>query len=61
MEKNKQPNFQRVAEFVKILHDLQAIERLIYAPDLVRKENDVEHSYHVAMLSWYLINAFDLK
>lgn len=32
----------------------------MYAPDRVRKENDVEHSYLLTMLCWYLVDAFQL-
>jgi len=54
------PDAERVAEFMRLLHAFQEIERVAYAPDLVRKENDVEHSYLLTMLSWYLMDSFAL-
>jgi len=57
----KQPDLKRVAEFVRLLHAFQSVERAILAPDLVRKENDAEHSYSLAMLCWYLNNSLGLN
>lgn len=57
----KQPDIKRVAEFVQLLHTFQSVERVIYAPDLARKENDAEHSYSLAMLCWYLNDALKLN
>jgi putative hydrolase of HD superfamily len=47
-------------EFVRLLHAFQAVERVAHAHDLSRKENDVEHSYFLAMLCWYLCDALQL-
>jgi len=45
---------------MQLLHAFQSVERVIYAPDLVRKENDVEHSYMLVMLCWYFLDVFKL-
>lgn len=46
---------------MQLLHAFQAVERTAYAPDLIRKENDAEHSYMLAMLCWYLADAYGLS
>lgn len=45
---------------MQLLHAFQRIERVAHAPGLARKENDVEHSYFLAMLCWYLCDAYQL-
>jgi putative hydrolase of HD superfamily len=54
------PDAKRTTEFMRLLHAFQNVERVAYAPDLARRENDVEHSYLLAMLSWYLMDSLDL-
>lgn len=56
----KKPDIKRVAEFMRLLHTFQSVERVIPAPSLVRKENDVEHSYTLTMLCWYFNDALEL-
>lgn len=46
---------QKLLEFSKMLNELQAVERVIRVPGAERWENDVEHSYSLAMLAWYII------
>lgn len=50
----------RVIEFIRLLHEFQLVERVAATPDLSRRENDVEHSYFLAMLCWYLCDALRL-
>lgn len=47
-------------KFLKLLRDLEKVERTIYRSES-KKENDVEHSYQVAMMSWFLSDQFNLK
>lgn len=47
-------------EFLRFIRKFEEIQRTIYRPD-DRKENDVEHSYQVAMMAWFLSSQFDLK
>ncbi len=46
-------------DFLKILRELEKVERAVYRPN-DKKENDVEHSYQVAMMSWFLANQLKL-
>jgi putative hydrolase of HD superfamily len=52
---------KRMLEFQKLLNQFLDIERMIYLPDAKqtnRRETDTEHSYHLAMLGWYLCSFF---
>lgn len=44
----------KILEFVDLLHKFRAIERRVLVRDSERSENDVEHSYSLAMLAWFL-------
>jgi len=55
-----QPDAARAMKFVRLLHALQSVERIAYSADVSRRENDVEHSYFLAMLCWYLRDALKL-
>lgn len=57
----KQPNIRHVVEFMRLLHAFQSVERVVPAPDLTRRENDVEHSYTLTMFCWYLNDALELE
>ena len=46
---------------MRLLHAFQTVERVVLAPDLTRKENDIEHSYMLAMFCWYLHDSLGLK
>lgn len=48
---------QKLLGFAKMLNLLQAVERVIRVKDQDRWENDMEHSYHLAMLAWYIIDS----
>lgn len=39
---------------LRLLHDFQKVERIILVPGSERRENDVEHSYLLAMLAWQI-------
>jgi hypothetical protein len=43
-----------------MLHDLQAVKRIVDVPSEDRLENDLEHSYLLAMAAWYAIDTFKL-
>lgn len=55
---------KRMLDLQAMFNQFSAIKRMIYLPDdesLGRKdqrENDVEHSYHLAMHAWYLCSVF---
>lgn len=55
MDAREQAN--RLIDLQKMLLQFLEIERLIYLPDGTRtdrRETDTEHSFHLAMLAWYL-------
>lgn len=52
---------QKLIGFAKILNELQKVERVIRVPGSERWENDVEHSYSLAMLAWYIVESRKLK
>jgi putative hydrolase of HD superfamily len=56
----KQPDVNRTAAFVRLLHAFQSVERIARASDLSRPENDAEHSYFLAMICWYLRDTLQL-
>lgn len=52
---------EKLLGFAKMLNLLQAVERVIRVKDSDRWENDMEHSYHLAMLAWYIIDTQKLS
>lgn len=53
-------SIEPLISFLKTLHELQRVERVMHVPETDRYENDVEHSYTLAMCAWYLIEHFEL-
>lgn len=52
----------KLLAFSSLLTDFGKVERsTIRIPGLDRKENDVDHSYSLAMIAWYLIEANHLS
>jgi putative hydrolases of HD superfamily len=47
-------------QFSRLMLKFQSVERAIHVPGIDRNENDVEHSYQLAMMAWYLNNAGNL-
>lgn len=58
----KKIDLNNVINFVNLLNKFRQVERVIRVNGGDRLENDVEHSYQLAMLSWYIIstNKLDL-
>lgn len=51
----------RMMDLQRLLNQFLDIERMIFLPDGKRKdrrETDTEHSYHLAMMAWYLCDSF---
>ena len=48
-------------KFIELLEKFNSVERVVHIKDSDRWENDAEHSYQMAMLSWYLISTKKLK
>jgi len=51
---------EKLLAFSRMLNELQAVERVIRVKDADRWENDMEHSYHLAMLAWYIVDTHKL-
>lgn len=51
---------EKLLGFARMLNELQAVERVIRVKNADRWENDMEHSYHLAMLAWYIIDSQQL-
>jgi putative hydrolases of HD superfamily len=53
------PNIERLVELQKLLLALVAVDRMVYIPpSLEVAENNVEHSFSLAMMSWFLAPHF---
>jgi len=51
-------SIEGLIKFQDFLHDFQRIERVVDVPGREAPENDVEHSFHLAMAAWYLSDDF---
>ena len=60
MPKNKS-NLQKILEFTKLLHKFRSVNRTVSISGSDREENDVEHSYMLAILADYIISLENLK
>lgn len=55
----KKPNLSRLIDFQQLLFSFRAIDRSLRLPGQKgRLENDVEHSYNLAMTGWFLASYF---
>ncbi len=55
----QKPDVQRLIDLQQVLVQFAAIERRVYFPaPLERAENDVEHTYTLAMAAWFLAEHF---
>lgn len=54
------PDIHRLLDLQKLLDAYGQVERMVYIKrrGKFRKENDVEHSYNLAMVAWYLARYF---
>ena len=48
---------ERLTAFISLLNRFRQVRRAVLVNGEDRWENDVEHSYHLAMLVWYAINS----
>lgn len=46
-----------ILKFSEMLDAFRRVERMMYVPGTDRRENDSEHSYNLAMLAWYIVDA----
>lgn len=54
------PDMLRLIELQKLLLEFRNIQRASYLPGGGQRENDVEHSYFLAMAAWFLAPHFPL-
>jgi len=54
-------SLEKLLKFTDFLHKFRAIERSLLVRDSERSENDVEHSYSLAMLAWYLNETYQIN
>ncbi|MEA2701315.1 MAG: hypothetical protein QOE22_24 [Candidatus Parcubacteria bacterium] len=50
-------DFKKFLSFSRLLNAFARIERTPPMPGTKRYENDMEHSYHLALMAWYLIDS----
>lgn len=50
-------NIQKLIEFIDLMNEFQKIVRNTLIKDNERRENDLEHSYRLAMLAWYILDS----
>ncbi len=60
METNFQLKLGDMIRFSRLMLQFQGTERAIRPPGRESHENDVEHSYQLAMMAWYLNSAGEL-
>lgn len=58
---NGKNNLLTALKFVQFINDFQQVRRMLLANGEDRMENNVEHSYKLAMLAWYFISTDNLK
>lgn len=49
------PSIDRLADLQKLIADFAKVERMPELADTGRRENDVEHSFGLALTCWYLL------
>lgn len=54
-------SIQNILNFVDFTHKFNQLKRQLYATGENRLENDSEHSFELAMVSWYIISTKKLK
>ena len=52
---DKVPPVKRIAELQNVIAEFAQVERVLRMPGTKRLENDVEHSYGLALTCWYLV------
>ncbi len=49
------PDLEKLLDFVRFTHEIREVERTIHFESDNHQENDMEHSYQLALLVWFLI------
>jgi putative hydrolase of HD superfamily len=50
-----------ILQFEELLHKFALVERVAHIKGRTTRENDVEHSYIITMLAWFVIDTFKLS
>lgn len=50
-------DFEKFLSFSRLLQSFARIERMVPMPATERLENDMEHSYHLALMAWYIVDS----
>lgn len=50
-----------IMRFIALTHEFQNVERRIYVKGKDVRENDVEHSYQLALVAWFLVSTKKLS
>ncbi len=51
---------QQLLNFSELIYAFERVARMDVVPGTDRHENDAEHSYHLAMLAWYISDVYKL-
>jgi len=54
-------SLESILKFAELLHEFRKVERRVFSNGMERFENDVEHSFNLAMIAWYINETLDLK
>ena len=54
-------DLKKLLTFVAFTQQFRSIERAVVMLNPARKENDMEHSYQLALVGWYIVNAQKLS
>ncbi len=54
-------DFNKLTSFISILNRFRLVRRTLLVNGEDRDENDVEHSYFLAMIAWYLVDSKKFK
>jgi putative hydrolases of HD superfamily len=57
-QKKQKPDIHRLIQLHRLLLDFRAVERVTRIPGIEQRENDIEHSYVLAMMGWFLAPFF---
>ncbi|MEX0748863.1 MAG: HD domain-containing protein [Candidatus Saccharimonadales bacterium] len=55
------PDITRILEFQKFLLTFRGVKRTLYIPGTDEAENDVDHSYFLALLAWFIAPQIDTE
>ncbi|HIA92121.1 TPA: HD domain-containing protein [Candidatus Saccharibacteria bacterium] len=53
------PNIKKLIELQAFIQQLRAVKRTAYIPGTDEKENDVDHSFSLAVTAWYIASGSD--